>query len=266
MTCVTPDIPLTALEQDILSDLLTAAALLDGGDAPVVAMTHSQRSRGVRRRSVKPSLLAAGVAIVITGGAITAAAAGVLPDPWAGPGSLNSPFVTASDPTTVTGATVELAVPGPESVTFEIVTDRFTRAGSPGECTALVVKGPQGRSEHLGTGCGQVATVLPDGQTQSGAASPLAGFDDWQSRSDTSYTVVSGSSPAGANRAVLTDPGGNTLATGPASDGKYLVYLPAQDLPSHTVLTFYSPSRQLIDSQNLDDPNADGAAPTPAGQ
>jgi hypothetical protein len=257
--CAARDIPLTTLERDILADLTAAAARISAeADLTHTAMTP-QPSRPTCRRPARPRLVAAGVAVAVTAGGIAAAAAGVVPNPWAGPTVLNEPIVTASDPAAVAGATVQLAAPGPESVTFQVITAAYTRGGIPGQCTSFVAKEPQGQPEHLLDGCGQTAAVLPDGQTQRAATQAAAAFNTWQAPSGAIYAVIEGTAAAEATRVVLTDVSGNTIATGPAANGYYVTYLPARDLPTQTVLDEYDSTGRLLDAQNL----GSDSAPTP---
>jgi hypothetical protein len=156
--------------------------------------------------------------------------------------------VTTPDPAALPGAAVKLTVPGPESTTLEIVTDSVTNDGSPGECTAVVVKEPQGHTSHLLSGCGGPA-----------AAVPVAAIVEWQAASGVSYAIVSGPAPVGATKVALSSRSGVTGATGPTGGGYYLLYVPAQEMPEQGVLNFYNSSSQVIESQQI----ASQSSPSP---
>jgi hypothetical protein len=243
------DVPLTVLEQDILSDLKAVAARMAAETAPD-GVTTQQPPLATRPRRVRSRTVAVGVAVAVAGtaGYAAAAAAGELPNPFAGPGMMKIPFVASPDPATQAGATVKLAVPGPESTTLEIVNDTVTVRGTTGECSALVVKDRQGRSRTFMASCGGPS-----------AAQAENGDFVWQAPSGASFTIVTGLAPAEATKVTLTDLNG-AVTTEPTGGGYFLVYIPAQVTPANGTVDFYNASGQPAGSQPF---GASPARPAP---
>lgn len=202
------------------------------------ALAGPARRRRGRRRLV---LTAVASVLVLLGAAGVAAGTGVLPWITRAQEFRSAPFVTTPDPATLPGSDVVLTVPGPESTTFEVISNNtVTIGGKVNSCVALVNKDAQGRSQHVTTGCG--------GQ---GAAAPAASSSDWQAPSGTTYAVVEGT--ADAATVALRDPSGVTLATGKVEDGYFLIYtLATATLPSSGSLVFSNASGHVVDSQPLD--------------
>jgi hypothetical protein len=233
------DVPLTVLEQDILSDLKAVAARMAADTAPD-GVTTQQHPLATRPRRIRSRTVAVGVAVAVagTGGYAVAAAAGELPNPWSGPAFRSIPFLTSSDPAALAGATVKLAVAGPESTTLEIVNDTVTvGSGTIGECSALVVKERQGRSRTVTTSCGG----------PSAARAENVGVV-WQAPSGASFTIVTGLAPVGATKVALTDLNG-AVTTEPTGGGYFVVYVPAQVTPANGTVDFYNSSGQPAGSQ-----------------
>ena len=233
------DIPLTVLEQDILSDLKTVAARIAAETAPA-GLTTPQHPLAARPRRGRSRTAAIGVAVAIagTGGLAAAAAAGDLPNPWAGHAVDSLPFLTSPDPAAQPGATVKLAVPGPESTVFQIINAPVTLpSGTTGECSDFVVKDRQGRSKTSVSGCGGPS-----------AARPENGLTVWQAPSGANFAIVTGIAPAGATKVALTDLNG-AVTTEPTGGGYFLVYVLAQVMPANGTVDFYNSSGQPDGSQ-----------------
>jgi hypothetical protein len=130
-------------------------------------------------------------------------------------------------------------VPGPESTTLEIVTKTVTVGSATGECTGVVVKEPQGRSEHPMSACGGTSALRAENSVF-----------EWQAPSGAGYAIVTGAAPAGSTKVALTDRSG-TAATGPVGDGYFVAYAPTPEMPAKGTLDFYNSSGQLIGSQNF---------------
>lgn len=230
------DIPLTELERHILSELQAAAARI-ATDIDLVFSTTQQVPRTARRRTVGSGIVAAGIAVTVAGGGYAAAAAaGVLPNPWAGSAVGSNPFVTSPDP----AGTVELAVPGPESTTLEIVTDTVAVSGATGQCSGVVIKEAQGRSDHPMSACGGASALRAENSVF-----------DWQAPSGATYAIVSGEAPAGATKVTLTTDHSDTVTTEPAGGGYFVTYVPTQEMPANGILDFYNSSGQLMGTQNF---------------
>lgn len=205
--------------------------------ARVQAVTLRRHPTGRRVRRLRPILaLAVGAALALAGAGV-AAATGVLPWWSTQQAVLASPFFTATDPAAVAGSTVRLSVSGPESTTFEVVTNNTATVGTLQEhCTAIVVKSAQGRSPGRGlTSCGA-----------AGAAVANAGSFDWQAPSGATYAVISGPTPvATAAKVALVDSRGVTVTAEPVEGGYYLVYAPAEQAAGS--LVFYNDQGQVVD-------------------
>jgi hypothetical protein len=210
-----------------------------GHDAASRALRAAGRRRFEQRRVVLIAAVAAAITVV---GAGVAAATGVLP--WWNSvqtmsSAMNSPFATSADPAAVAGSTVRLSVSGPESTTFEVVTNTVTIAIGQADCTAIAAKDAQGRSHHLMTSCGA-----------PGAAVAQAGSFDWQAPSGATYAIVAGPAPTStAAKVALLASNGVTATTEPVAGGYYLVYAPAG--LSVASLVFYDAHGQVVDQLAL---------------
>jgi hypothetical protein len=207
-----------------------------GHDAASRALRAAARARFGRRRIV---LLAAVVAAITVVGAGVAAATGVLPW-WNSVHAIeSSPFATSPDPAAVPGSTVRLSVQGPESTTFEVVTNTVTIGTEQENCTAIAVKDAQGQSQHLMTSCGA-----------PGAAVAQAGSFGWQAPSGVTYAIFAGPTPtSGAAKVALLASTGVTATTEPIAGGYYLAYAPAE--MSVAGLVFYDAQGQVVDELAL---------------
>jgi hypothetical protein len=206
-------------DDDVVRELLAPLARVQ----PVTLRRQPNR---LRPRRFRPVLAVAVAVIALAGvGAGAAAATGVLP--W-----WNSERAISSF--TVAGSTVRLSVPGPESTTFEVVTNTTTVGGERENCTAIAVKYAQGRSQQGLTGCGA-----------PGAIAAKAGSFDWQAPSGVTYAVIAGPTPVStAVKVALLDRNGDTATTEPVGDGYYLVYAPAGLSTGN--LVFYDASGQVV--------------------
>jgi hypothetical protein len=210
-----------------------------GHDAASRALRAAGRRRFERRRVVL--IAAVGAAITVVGAGV-AAATGVLP--WWNSvqttrSAMSSPFATSADPAAVAGSTIRLSVSGPESTTFEVVTNTVTVAIGQADCTAIAAKDAQGRSQHLTTSCGA-----------PGAAVAQAGSFDWQAPSGVTYAIVAGPTPTStAAKVALLASNGVTATTEPVGGGYYLVYAPAE--LSVASLVFYDARGQVVDELAL---------------
>jgi hypothetical protein len=220
-------------EDDVVRELLAPFARVQ----PVTFRRHPTWHRLPRFRPVLA--VAVGAALMLVGAGV-AAATGVLPWWNTEQAVVSSPFFTSADPATVPGSTVRLAVPGPESTTFEVVTNDTVTVGTAREhCTAIVVKDAQRRKQPGLTSCGA-----------AGAAVARAGSFDWQAPSGVTYVVTAGPTPVStAAKVALRTGHGVTATTEPVSGGYYLVYAPAE--PSTTSLVFYDASGQVVDRLGL---------------
>jgi len=215
--------------------VIATAARIPADTHPAISISR-EHPRAARRRTTGSRLLAAAVAVTVAGaGYVAAAAAGVLPSPWSGPAIDRIPFVTSPDP----AGTVRLAVPGPESTILEIVTNTTAVGTAIGECTGVVVKGPQGRSVHPISACGG----------RSAARAENSVFD-WQAPSGATFAIVWGAAPSGATKVSLTDRTG-TATTEPTAGGFFVAYLPTQQMPATGTLDFYDSSGQIIGRQTF---------------
>lgn len=218
----------------------------DGPDpGPEAANRTPARLAGRRRGHKRLVLAAAAGGLVLLAAAAVATATGVMPWITRQQEFNSTPFVTTPAPETLPGSNVVLTVPGPESTTFEVVTNNtVTIGGEVNSCVAVINKDSQGQSQGAGLkGCGPAR-----------AAVPAAGSFDWQAPSGTTYAVVEGPQPTSNAAAVaLRDPTGATLATGKVEGGYFLIYTPATPtLPSNGSLVFSDASGHVIDSQPLD--------------
>ncbi|MGD0167824.1 MAG: hypothetical protein ABSC51_11165 [Gaiellaceae bacterium] len=210
-----------------------------GHDAASRALRAAARRRFGWSRVVLIAAVGAAIAVV---GAGIAAGTGVLPwyDRQQAVASL--PFFTSTDPAALPGSTVNLSVPGPESTTFEIVTNNTERVGTDQmHCMTTVVKDAQGRSQPRLSGCGG-----------PGAYDAGAGIDvDWQAPSGVTYTVISGLTLVStAAKVALLASNGVTATTGPVAGGYYLVYAHA-DFSALASLVFYDARGQVVDELPL---------------
>lgn len=207
------------------------------------AATRTSAKLARRRRGQKRLVLTAvagGLVLIAT--AAVATATGVMPWITREHEFNSTPFVTTPTPETLPGSHVVLAMPGPESTTFEVITNNtVTIGGKVNSCVAVINKDSQGQRQGAGlTGCGA-----------AGAAGFGAGSFDWQAPSGTTYAVVEGS--ADAATVALRDPNGATLATGKVEGGYFLIYtLATATLPSNTSLVFSDASGHVVDSLSLD--------------
>lgn len=218
----------------------------DRPDPGLKAADRTSASLARRRRGHKRLVLTAVAGgLVLLAAAAVATATGVMPWITRAQEFRSEPFVTTPTPATLPGSNVILTVPGPESTTFEVITNNtVTIGGEVNSCVAVINKDSQGQPQGAGLkGCGT-----------AGAAVPGAGSFDWQAPSGTTYAVVEGS-PATSNAAIvaLRDPTGATLATGKIRGGYFLIYtLATATLPSNGSLVFSDASGHAIDSQPLD--------------
>jgi hypothetical protein len=218
-------------------------------------------ARRRRRRRERLVLIAVPSAVVALAAAGIATATGVMPWITREQQFTSTPFVTAPNPATVAGSKVVLTVPGPESTTFEVITNNtVTIGGELNSCTAVINKDAQGRSQPLGRGCGGPSAVTPH-----------AGSVEWQAPSGAKYAVVDGPEPTPeAATVALTDRDGVTIATGQVGGGYFLVYTPAREaLPSTGSLVFFDASGEVVDKLSLDlsplRPCTSAASPAPCG-
>ncbi len=201
------------------------------------AATTALRAAGRRRRRHQRLALSAGsgAALAVAGTGI-AAATGALPWWTSDTEFVSSPFATAQDPAAIAGSQVRLAVPGPESTTFEIVTNTVTIAGRQETCTAVAVTDAQGGSQHLTTSCGR-----------AGAAVAYAGGLDWQAPSGATYAVVTGPNPTpNAVTVSLKDSQGGSSSAEPVGGGYYLIYVPAKEFSPTSTLVFRDASGHVV--------------------
>ena len=215
----------------------------DGPDLGAAAADRISAGLATRRRGHKRlvSTLVAG-GLVLLGAAAAATATGVMPWITRAQEFGAAPFVTSPAPATLSGSNVVLTVPGPESTTFEVITNNtVTIGGRANSCVAVINEDSQGRRQSAGlTGCGA-----------AGAAGFGAGSFDWQAPSGTEYAVVEGT--ADAATVALRDPNGATLATGKVEGGYFLIYILATaTLPSNASLVFSDASDHVVDSLSLD--------------
>jgi len=202
------------------------------------------------RRFRRPALaVAAGAALMLVAAGV-AAATGVLPGWQTHLAIVQSPFMTATNPAALPGSIVNVSAPGPESATFEMVTNDTETVGTQQEhCTAIVAVGVEGRS--IGNfpslrGCGVAHQISPQG-SNSGAAGI-----EWQLPGAT-YAVIYGAGVApSAAKVALVASDGDTVATGPVEGGYFLVYAPFARATGS--LVFYNQQGQAVDK--LDSPNA----------
>lgn len=212
----------------------------DGMDLEKDAATKAIRAAARRRRSKRLALMAGSSAAFAVAGTGIAAAAGVLPWWTSVEATTSSPFATAQDPAAVAGSQSRLTIPGPESTTFEVVTNTMTTGAQHLNCTAVAVKDAHGRSQHLTNSCGA-----------PGAFTALAGSFDWQAPSGATYAIVTGPAPTSdAAKVVLTDSNGVTSSE-PVAGGFYLVYAPAASLSPNDRLVFYDTAGKFVDEMSL---------------
>lgn len=208
----------------------------------------ARRSRGRRRLG----LVAVAGVLVLLGVAGVATATGVMPWITTAQEFNSTPFVTAPAPETLPGSKVVFSAPGPESTTFELVTnDTVTIGGKVNHCTAVINVDSQGQAQGAGLrSCG--ASGAATDATLGGFG---AGSFGWQAPSGTNYAVVIGATPPTSNAAVvaLQDPNGATLATAKVRDGYFLIYtLATATLPSNGSVVFSDASGHVIGSQPID--------------
>lgn len=204
---------------------------------------------GQRTRRFRPAFaVAAGAALLLVGAGV-AAATGVLPGWKTEQTIIQSPFMTATNPAALPGSIVNLSAPGPDSSTVELVSNDTERVGTLQEqCTAIVATDADGRS--LGDfpslrGCGVAGQISPQGSS-SGAARI-----DWTLPSGATYAVIYGAGAAPtAVKVALMASNGDTVATGPADSGYFLLYAPLEQATGTLVL--YNQQEQIVDK--LDSP------------
>jgi hypothetical protein len=217
-------------DDDVVRELLAPLTRVQ----PVTFRRHTTRHRA---RRFRPVLAGAVAVLALAGvGAGVAAASGRLPWWHTEQAVMSLRFVTSADPATVPGTRVSLSVPGPESTTFEVVTNNTERVGTVKEhCTAIVVKDTRGRSQGGWlTSCGAASAIIAK-----------AGSFDWQAPSRATYTVISGPTPVStAAKVSLLASDGSTATTEPVRGGYYLVYAPAQ--LSTGSLVFYDKRGQVV--------------------
>jgi hypothetical protein len=207
-----------------------------GHDAASRALNAAARRHLRRRRVVL--IAAVGAAITIVGAGV-AAATGVLPW-WSSVHAIeSSPFATSADPASVPGSTVRLSVPGPDSTTFEVVTNTVTIGTDQENCTAIAVKDAQGQSQHLMASCGA-----------PGAAVAQTGSFDWRAPPGVTYAIFAGPTPtSSAAKVALLASNGATATTEPIAGGYYLTYAPVE--LSVASLVFYDARGQVVDELAL---------------
>lgn len=200
---------------------------------------HRSPQRTPRFR--RPLLAAAAAAAFMLVGAGVAVGTGVLPGWRTEHAIIQSPFMTATDPAAAPGSTVRLSVPGPESATFEIVTNDAETVGTLQEhCTAFVATDAEGRSIGGLRGCGVPGQVAAE---TGSAESPY----EWQSPSGVTYAVFYGAAPVpGSAKVALVAGKSVTVATGPVEGGYFLVYAPAEQAVGS--LVFYDRQGQVVDT------------------
>jgi hypothetical protein len=229
-------------------------------------LTAARRRRRRRERLV---LIAVPSAVVALAAAGIATATGVMPWITREQQFTSTPFVTVSNPATVAGSKVVLTVPGPESTTFEVITNNtVTIGGKVNSCVAVINKDSQGQPQGAGLkGCG----AAPRASGPPGAAGAGAGSFDWQAPSGTKYAVVEGTEATpNAATVALRDPNGATIATGQVAGGYFLIYtLATPTLPSNGSLVFSDASGEVVDKLSLDlsplRPCTSAASPAPCG-
>jgi hypothetical protein len=237
---------------------------IDDGPHPGLEAADRTSARLARRRRGHKRLVLTAVAggLVLLGAAAAATATGVMPWITRAQEFSSAPFVTTPNPAALPGSNVALTMPGPESTTFEVITNNsVTIGGKVNSCLAVINKDSQGQRQGAGlTGCGA-----------AGAAIAGAGSFGWQAPSGTKYAVVEGTQPT-SNAAIvaLRDPNGATIATGKVAGGYFLIYtLATPTLPSNGSLVFSDASGHVIDSQPLDlsplRPCRSTASPAPCG-
>jgi hypothetical protein len=235
--------------------------------ARVLAQLRSDDGPARRRRGHKRLVLTAVAAgLVLLAAAAAATATGVAPWITRAREFRTAPFVTTPNPATQPGSDVVLSVPGPESTTFEIVTNNtVTIGGKVNSCVAVINKDSQGQPQGAGLkGCGPAGAA--------GAAVAGAGSFDWQAPSGTKYAVVEGTQPnSNAATVALRDPTGATLTTGKVEGGYFLIYtLATPTLPSDGSLVFSDASGHVIDTLPALDlaplrPCTSATSPAPCG-
>lgn len=234
--------------------VLAQLGIDDGPDRGLEGADRTSARLARRHRGHKRLVLTAVAGgLVLLGAAAAATAIGVMPWISRAQEFSSAPFVTTPAPETLPGSNVVLTVPGPESTTFEVITNNaVTIGGKVNSCVAVINKDSHGQPQGAGLkGCGPAGAAGPGA---AGAAVPAAGSFDWQAPSGTTYAVVEGSEP-GSNAAIvaLRDPTGATLATGKVRGGYFLIYtLATATLPSNGSLVFSDASGHVIDSLPLD--------------
>lgn len=242
-------VPRGSLYEAAAEQAARVLAQLRIGDGPDPGLEAADRTsaRLARRRRGHKLLVLAGVTavLVLLAAAGVATAIGVMPWITRAHEFRSTPFVTTPAPEALPGSNVVLTVAGPESTTFEVITNNtVTIGGEVNSCVAVINKNFQGQPQGAGLkGCGA-----------AGAAVPAAGSFDWQAPSGTTYAVVEGPQPTpNAATVALRDPTGATLATGKVRGGYFLIYtLATATLPSNGSLVFSDASGHVVDSQPLD--------------
>lgn len=218
----------------------------DGSDLEAADRASARVARRPRRHT-RLVLAAVAGGLFLLGAAAAATATGVMPWITREQEFQSAPFVTTPAPETLPGSKVLLTVPGPESTTFEVITNNtVTIGGKVNSCVAIINKDAQGKRQGAGlTGCGA-------GRREPARAAGFgAGSFDWQAPSGTTYAVVEGA--ADAATVALRDPNGATLATGKVEGGYFLIYtLATPTLPSDGSLVFSDASGHVTDSLPLD--------------
>jgi hypothetical protein len=208
--------------EELRSVLSTYAGPAEPRERPARARRAAARRHFGRRRVVL--IAAVGATLTVVGAGVAAATDAL---PWWNSERAISSFAVA-------GSTVRVSVPGPESTTFEVVTNTMMVGGERENCTAIAVKYAQGRSQQGLTGCGA-----------PGAIEAKAGSFDWQAPSGVTYAVIGGPTPVStAVKVALLDSNGDTATTEPVGDGYYLVYAPARLSTGN--LVFYDASGQVV--------------------
>jgi hypothetical protein len=220
-------------------------------------------ARRRRRKRERLVLFAVSSAVVALAAASIATATGVMPWIRGEQQFLSTPFVTTPNPATVPGSKVVLTVPGPESTTFEVITNNtVTIGGELNSCTAVINKDAQGRFQPIGTGCAGPNAVTAKDVSES---------SDWPAPSGAKYAVVDGPEPTSeAATVAITDRDGVTIATGHVGGGYFLVYTPATEaLPSTGSLVFFDTAGEVVDKWSLDlsplRPCTSASSPAPCG-
>ena len=225
------------------------ARLAAANPVPRDGPLHVPEPVGARLASRPRVAVAVAAAALMLVGAGVAAGTGVLPGWKREQAIFQSPFMTAADPAALPGSIVNFSAPGPESSTVELVGNDTETVGTLQEhCTAVVAIDAEGRplGDFPGLrGCGVAHQISPQG-SGSGAARI-----EWTLPSGVTYAVIYGAGEApSAVKVALVASNGDTVATGPAEGGYFLLYAPLDQATGSLVL--YDQQGQVVDK--LDNP------------